>query len=229
MPALVDFPQVVRIHLEFQLEASHTGGVRFFWSYQGGPPTAPNLDTVASGVSAAFGTDLAQLMVIAFALEKVVVTDLTTDSSPEGQWNGSIPGTRAGNGFPADVCACLVSKVPRRYRGGKPKIFMPFGAAPDVAADDATWTPAFQSSVNSQWIAFKTALGAIVGAGITLKDHVNLSYYEGFVTQKNEITGRTTNPPKPRDASNFIAPDVISSTVCAPVISVQRRRRFTPA
>jgi hypothetical protein len=227
MPALPDAPNVIRIALDFTLQTSHGGGSRFYVQYTGGPPTDANLNTLATDVSTAWSTDMASLHVAGIVLTDITCTDLTSPTSAEGTWTGSVPGTLSGDNMPIDIAANLHSVIARRYRGGRPKIFLPLGSQASLNTGDDTWTSGFITDVNTGWVAFKTALFALTGIGCTLTEHVNVSYYEGFASVQNPVTKRWRNIPTPRTGDAVI--DTITSTVCQPLVSQQRRRRLEPA
>lgn len=227
MPALPAAPSVIKVALHFQLDAGHTGSSRFYMKYSGGPPSDADLDTLASGVSTVFGSDLASWMSENYHLVEVFCTDLTSGTAAEGSWTGSVAGGRSGTVLPIDACVCLNHKIARRYRGGKPKIFLPFGLQSDLNSDGDTWTSGLISGLGTAWHTFVTDVEAIGSIGCTLTDIVNVSYYSGFASVENPVTHRWRNIPTPRSGDATI--DGITSTFVYPYISQQRRRRFTPA
>lgn len=224
MPALPAAPSVIRIQFEYVTVGSLRAGNRIYFRYSGGPPSPANLNTLSTDVSTAFGTDLASLMVVGYALTDVVCTDLTSDTSAEGSWSGSVEGTRSGSGGDASVNDAVnhAFQIARRYRGGKPKTFWPFGVASDYV-NPATWDNAFVAAVAAGWTSFEAALLALTGIGCTLTAHVNVSYYSGFAVSTNPVTGRARNIPTPRVGDAVV--DTITGNVVKAEIGSQRRRR----
>jgi hypothetical protein len=226
VPALPPALQVLRIQMKWKLGSAHGGGSRFYMLYSGGPPTATNCNTIASDVSGAFNTALGGAMIDTNELVEVVVTDLTSGSAAEGSWTGSIAGQLTGTPLPIDTCVLMNSHIPRRYRGGKPKIFLPFGQVSDLDSTDDQWNSTFIGVMNAAWPAFIGVLQGLTGIGCTLVNHVNVSYYHGFASVQNPVTLRWRNIPTPRSGDAVI--DQISSTTINPYVSQQRRRRFEP-
>lgn len=138
-----------------------------------------------------------------------------------GTDTANVPGTRSGN-IPTEATALNVKlAIARRYRGGKPKMFLPFGVVGDLSNPNA-WDSAILSAFNTQWAAFITALKAISGAALTLTEQVSVSYYKGLTAKTNGTTGRTYYVPTPR-ATPLIDP--ILSAQAQGRIAQQRRRR----
>lgn len=201
-------------------DADNDWGVRFFLSYSGSAPTGANCATLASDVSSAFETDLAPLMVAAQSLTEVDVLDIATDSGLSGQWTGSVAGTSGGTGVPIQVCTNVEYGIARRYRGGKPRAYWPFGDTSQLL-DQSHWTSAYLTSVNTGVTNFFAAISALsIGAVGTLA-HVNLSYYKGFTNVTNS-SGRERAVPTYRDTALH---DNITGYFAKAVTGSQKRRR----
>jgi len=212
--------------MEWELNTSHSGGSRFYFAYTGGPPTAANCSSIAANIVTLYTNNLAKDFSIHNALKHTVVTDLSSSTAATGNADSNVPGTLADPYAGVEVAGCLNSHIPRRYRGGKPRLFLPLGNAVVIGTDGASWTSTFVTQVNGDWVAFKSGIAAMTGVGCTLTNHVNVSYYQGFASVQNPVTKRWENIPTPRSVA--IAPDVISLTTLNPTVSQQRRRRFTP-
>lgn len=223
MPALPPAPDVVRVDFEFDLGGTIRAGIRQYWSFSGGPPTVANLNTLATSISGAFASDLAGLMSTDFSLIKVVVTDLTSDTAAEGSWTGSVAGANSGSSPTIDTSVLQSFTIARRYRGGKPRTYWPFGITTNLNSDRVTWSTTFLSTCASAWDSYKAALLALTGIGITLTDHVNVSYYKGFASVQNPVTKRWSNIPTPRTGDATI--DGVTGYAFKAEISQQRRRR----
>lgn len=193
---------------------------RFYVKYSGGAPSVADCNTLALAVSSAWDAHLVNLPPADVALVGVVVTDLTSPSAHQGTWAGSITGTRSGAPMSINDVVNLGFKIDRRYRGGKPKMYGPWGVVTDLDTRN-TWTSGFVSAVNSDWGDFMSYVLASVAGTTTLTDQVNVSYYEGFASVQNPVTMRWRNIPTPRPAAVI---DVITAHACSPTVSSQRRR-----
>lgn len=227
MPALPPAPSVIDIALDFALTATLKGSSRFYMLYTGGPPNGAQLNTLATDVSTTWSSDLNSLMTNEFELTQIVCTDLSSPSAARGEWTGSIAGGNSSHAaVTLDTATLLNFQIARRYRGGKPKMFLPIGTIGDISGDPPnTWGSTFIEAVDTGWGSFQTALKALTGIGMTLTNQVNVSYYSGFASVQNPVTKRWRNIPTPRTGSAQI--DAITNFTCNPTMSQQRRRRFS--
>lgn len=210
----------VRVKLDYNLGEGGTSGNRLYFSYSGSAPTGANCTTLAGDVASAWNTNLAPLISEQFALKEVDVLDIATDSGLSGQWTGSDGGTRSGTSLPWQVATNIEFNISRRYRGGKPRIYLPPGVESDLLTQ-ASYQSSFVSAANSGFAAFIAAIEALsIGAMGTLA-HVNLSYYKGFTNVTNP-SGRTRAVPTYRTSALL---DTISGYSCKALLSSQKRRR----
>jgi hypothetical protein len=210
----------VRVRLTYGESGALEAGNRFYLSYAGSAPTGANCTTLAGDIEAAWVTNIAPLINEGITLSEVDVLDIATDSGLSGQWVGSEAGSRSGSGLPYQCATNVEFGIARRYRGGKPRIFLP----PPVLADSqtpATWTSSFVTAVNTGVAAWFAAIEALsIGAMGTLK-HVNLSYYKGFTNITNS-SGRERAIPTYRDLALV---DPVTGYSAKVEIGSQRRRR----
>lgn len=196
------------------------GGIRFYLSYAGSAPTGANCTTIATDIAAAWASDFNALTPDDIALNEVDVLDIATDSGLSGQWTGSNVGTRGATGLPYQVAMNVEYGIARRYRGGKPRSYFPFGVLGDLQTD-ATWTSSFVTSVNTGVAAFYTAVQAISVGAVGALAHVNLSYYQSFTNIENS-SGRMRAVPKYRSVALL---DTITGYSAKVVLGSQKRRR----
>lgn len=198
-------------------------GNRLYFKYSSGPASAADLATFAGDVITQWTSHLAPLVVTAFSLTEVDVLDITSHTGLSNVTTTSVAGTRSGAAIANQVCFNMEFDIARRYRGGKPRIYAPFGTATDQF-DGAKWQASFPGVCNTAFAAFIAALEAVALATITAVSHVNLSYYQGFTNVTNS-SGRTRAAPKYR------SPNAIHDTVIGYAGKVeygsQRRRRVS--
>jgi hypothetical protein len=199
---------------------------RTFWHYTGAAPSNGDLSTLAGLVAGYWNSAIAPLAVSAVNLIEIVCTDLTSPTAGRGTWTGSHAGTSAAFPLPDNSCVCLNFQIARRYRGGKPRMYAPWGGTSNVAADYRTWLPAFQTSVNTAWTTFANDLNSLAFGGTTLQNQVNVSYYSGVDPPHTLDSGRVKQSSKVRSAAdgNVILPDSIVGHTCNKFIGSQRRR-----
>lgn len=210
----------VRVRLLYTQNDSFDMGSRFYLSYSGSAPTPGNCTTLAGDVAAAWNTDIAPLINGNDSLTEVDVLDITTDAGASGQWTGTHAGTRSGTNLPAQTAVNIEFDIARRYRGGKPRMFLPPPVTSDLA-DPGHYDNTYITAVNTGFAAFITAItGASIGSMGTLA-HVNLSYYKGFTNITNS-SGRERAVPTYRETALL---DSVESYACKALLGSQRRRR----
>lgn len=197
-------------------------GLRTFFRWSGSTPTGTSLSALAATLLADAVTNLAPATSTNVTYSGAILEDLTSDMGAVGEAAGTHPGSRSGTLLPADTCFVGSYEITRRYRGGHPRSYFPFGVEADLE-NDQQWTPTavteFTTAVND-WIA--GFVGQSSG-GVTIGAHTTVGYYHGFTVVTNPTTGRARNvptlktPPTLTDVVSVIGRDYIGS---------QRRRRF---
>jgi hypothetical protein len=195
-------------------------GSRFYLSYSGSAPTAGNCATLASDVSSAWGTNLKGDCQDDVSLTEVDVLDIATDSGLSGQWTGTVTGTNGSTLTPINCAINVEYGISRRYRGGKPRCFLP--PAGNSELDGANrWSSGFLATVTSDIEAFFTAVQALSIGSMGTLVHVSLSYYKGFTNITNS-SGRERAVPTYRGTALL---DTVTGYFPKAVIGSQRRRR----
>lgn len=218
-PPLPDVP-CVRVRASGNIGEPGEWGSRFFLSYSGSAPTGANCITLAGDVAGAWAEWFGVLYDSDWTLNEVDVIDIATDSGLSGQWTGSDAGTRSGSSLPAQCATNIEFGIARRYRGGKPRMYLPPGCNSDLLTQ-ASYTSAFVTAASAGAVSFFSYLeGLSIGSMGTLK-HVNLSYYKGF---ENFTTpsGRERAVPSYRATALH---DNVTGYSAKQVIGSQKRRR----
>jgi hypothetical protein len=221
MVALADVPQVIRI--DFHHSEGLDPGLqnRSFWSYTSNAPAIADMNQLASDVSGFWGADFSGLAGTNVTLTEVVCTDLTSSTAARGSHAPNLAGTRAGAELPDNCCTLLNFQVSRRYRGGKPRMYAPWGTAADLLDSDH-WTPAFVTAVNNAWSTFAANLNGHVVGATQIRVQQNVSYYSGLNLPPVTLpSGRVKNSSKARTTTT---PDLIVSHTCNSIVGSQRRR-----
>lgn len=219
---VVPLPDVpcIRVRLIWNEGTTGEGGNRLYFSYSGSAPSGANCTTLASDIAAAWLTHIAPLCATDIGLNEVDVLDIATNTGLSGVWNGNNAGTRSGGAIPSQCCMNVEFGIARRYRGGKPRCYLPAGVIGDFQTE-ATWTSAFVGTVESDFNAFISAVEALSVGSVGTLTHVNLSYYSGFTNHTN-TSGRERAVPTYRNTAQH---DNITGYFAKPVIGSQKRRR----
>jgi hypothetical protein len=202
-----------------QLDGSEAGS-RFYLSFTGGSASHADLNTLAGDIAALWETNIAPIVSEQFTLVEIDVLDITTDSGNSGLWTGSHVGTLGGSILPDQVATNVEFEISRRYRGGKPRMYLP---PADVTKlfDPAHYTTAFVTAVNTAVTTFFGGIAALAVGSLGTLAQVNLSYYAGFTNVTNS-SGRTRAAPKYRDTARL---DTVTGYSTKALLSSQRRRR----
>ncbi|MBA0083754.1 MAG: hypothetical protein HRJ53_02045, partial [Acidobacteria bacterium Pan2503] len=110
--------------------------------------------------------------------------------------------------------------IARRYRGGKPRIYLPPGGGGDLV-DNAHWSSSFISTTNTNVAGFFGAIEALSVGAIGTLAHVLLSYFHGF-TNETDSSGRAEAVPNYKATATH---DVVTGYSAKSLVSTQRRRR----
>jgi hypothetical protein len=199
--------------------------VHWYLGYTGSSPTSTDCATMANSLKSLWSTNFASLALTNVTLVLVQVTDLASATGGQGTSSGTVAGTRAGGSLTSNDCAMMLLKIGRRYRGGKPRQYWPFGASADLV-DAQHWTAAFQTSLGTAWNAVNAGASALTWTGGGTNRSVNISYFQGFTVVTNPITGRARNAAKLRTTPLV---DTVGSAVVSSRVATQRRREHFSA
>lgn len=223
MPALVDYPGVLKVRTHFTIGSDINVVTGLHFTYTGTPPSNATCATIASNIYGNAVTTLQNMMADGTNLVGVDVQDLTTPTSGFGEHLATTAGTRGTDVLPAGVAVLQNFPINRRYRGGKPRAYWPFGKASDLL-NPSTWDTAFVAAAEAALGGYFVGIVASGSGGCTIVELVSISYYSGFTAVQNPITGRWRNVPKPRTVA--IAPDPVLSVPVNPKPGSQRRRNL---
>ena len=196
-------------------------GIVFRWEigYTGGPPSTANLNSIATAARTAYSNQLKALCSSGYSMILTQAYDLQTPATPIGQDATAVAGTRAGTAAPLNVTALLNFQVNRRYRGSKPKVWLPFGTDTDIASNIA-WATTFTTAVDTAWAAYVAALSGTSYGTTSLTNQVCVSYYSGKTKNPNP-SGRLQYVPTPRGTPLV---QQVTGVSCRTVFGSQRRR-----
>jgi hypothetical protein len=212
----------VRVRLDYTQLDGFQAGSRFYLSYAGSAPTAANLNTLGLDVASAWSTNLQPLVPDTFELTEVDLVDLGSPSGASSTVNPHDTGSRTGNVLTANTCVNVEYNIARRYRGGKPRMYLPAGVQADLATA-GTWSSTFLGLVNTGMAAFQSALEALSIGSIGALQYVNISFYNGVSTTTPPWRGPGFKyPPKYRTTPLL---DHVLGFSAKSVVGSQRRRR----
>lgn len=225
MPPLPDHANVLRVKFGWQFNDGATPSSSLHFLYAGPAPSDAECASISGVIIASAVTNLVPVLGTDKDLASVLVQDLSSPTAGVGETAELTTGTASGGELPASVCALMNLVISRRYRGGKPRVYWPFGTASNLDTDglwDTGPLAGFQEAVQ----LLVDDVFAISGGGFSISNLVSVSNYAGFTPVTNPITGRTRDVPTVRSAA--IAPDIAGSFSFNKVPGSQRRRLVRP-
>lgn len=208
MAPLPPVASVVKCNLNWQIDNNLTAESILYFSYTGSAPSTSACIAIAATVQGAAVTDMKALLNSSNFIGQATILDLATSSGASGAGGTATVGTRSGAGNVASACMVFNHAIARRYRGGKPRTYAPFGVDGDLSTG-GVWTTGFQTSCSSSFSNFITNALTASSGGCSLSEHVNVSYYHAKALRATPVV------------------DVITATTPRARIGSQRRRMRT--
>jgi hypothetical protein len=221
MPALPPVPGCVKLNLHWQVGPDGNAQSVLHFSYTGSQPTQSAIAAWQVQINAAAAADFAPVMFTANQFIGSQVTDLASNTGNQGFTAAVVPGTRGGQTLAAQVATLVNKHINTRYRGGKPRTYLPWGQGGDLSNDE-TWTPAYVTAAANAYTTFIGAISNKTQAGTVFGQEVAVSYYSGFTVVTDPVTGRARNVPKLRTGGPVVY--VITSSTVNPKPATLRAR-----
>jgi len=222
MPAYPPVPNVLRVDLHWAIGGDPLADTRLHFKYSGGPPAVADVTAFATDSNSAAVAQLVALLAADRSFLGTKVTDLSSDTGAQGEVAVSDPGTLTGTGLAPGSSALVNYPIDRRYRGGKPRSYFPFGDNTKLATTGlwlATWVTDFENAVN----AYINLMNGKSSGSTSITTLVNVSYYKGFTSVQNPVTMRWRNIPTLR--ATPVVDDVAPSSALGSVVVGSQRRR----
>jgi hypothetical protein len=222
MPALPSVSKVVRVDYHFSEAADPNVQIRTFWQYSG-TLSLGDATTWLASMQSALATFMASYMQPTITLAFSELTDLSSPTAPQVVNSTGATGGAGAAPLSAGVAMVMKYHITRRYRGGKPRAYLP-GMSSAYLTTPTEWNPASLANVTAGWITHLTAIAAATPVAAGTGTHVNISYYQGF-TNHTYPSGRVKPIPTPR-----VTPlvDTINNVSGNPTPGSQRRRNEQP-
>lgn len=219
MPPLPPHAGLLKIVIHWGLPSGGFSTTGLHWAYTGSVPTAAAANAIAASVRTSAVTQFLPRLTTDRTLQNVTVTDLSSSSGVVGLAAASSGGARPTPGISVNDALVVDYLIGRRYRGGKPRSYYPFGADADQLGGNQ-WTTAFVTEMNNAVTAFTAAVVGVSSGGTILSSPLSVSYYSGFTT----YTGSGGRPKVRATLRPTPLLDPITSHAVLKRIGSQRRR-----
>lgn len=221
MPALPDVPNVLKVRFLHTLPDGSPAQVVWHMAYTGGPPSDADCTSLAGSFYSSYSTAAVGVMTGDTVLAGIDVTDLSSATAGAGTHVGTVIGTYPGVATPAQAAVLCSMPIARRYRGGKPRSYWPWLGV-NALTPEGQWSTTAIASCQSAVTTFQAEMIGQSAGTTVISGHVSVSYYLGFTSVLNPVTGRTKDVPKVRTGA--IPVDPILSLACQTNPATQRRR-----
>ncbi|MBA0084905.1 MAG: hypothetical protein HRJ53_07915 [Acidobacteria bacterium Pan2503] len=205
-------PSVIKYRFLNDVGASLNASWHLFMHTTAGPVVTADLTSLANNAAASWLANLAPRVPTTTVLREVVTEDLGHSSTIPGEWAGSHAGTYPTAGQSAEVATLVNFKIARRYRGGKPRVYLPQGVSAQMN-NPVQWQSTYVSQVQGDWANFINAILSSSPPSATIDKQVSVSYF----------SGHSGVPPVPTPRPTPLVDDVIYATVNS-IPASQRRR-----
>ena len=192
-----------------------------YFRYSGGPVTPTLALALATAIYGEAVVHIVPQIQVDTVLYGVAITDLSVVGGTLAEYNAVTSGARAGNILPIQVAAIANYTIARRYRGGKPRGYWWLGSDADMVTE-TTWVDTSVTTFTAAINAYIAAITGLSSGGVTILEHVAVSYYDGFdeVPYGTPTKYRRQGIPRPVP----VVDDIVSVAV-NPNLGSQRRRR----
>lgn len=218
--ALPLVPNVYRCAIGWKVGADTVAENILHFNGAGGASGA-DLATSASNIAAALAADAP--FVGAFGphvtFESITLTDLGSVAEASGEGFATGVGTRTGSPLSSGACALIRLGISRRYKGGKPRSYMPWGTSADLDAVNH-WSSGAITAFDTAYASMITYIETFSGTA-ALSAQINLGYFSGYTLGPAQPGGFRKKIPTPLGAPHK---DVITSVSASPNVGSQRRR-----
>ncbi len=222
MPPLPAVAGVARVDLLWTVGSDLDVLTRLHFDYTGGPPSPTDCATLAGLIDDDASGIFPALLHPDNTFRGVDFIDLSGPLAATGTALVTNIGTRTGGNLPAGVAVIVDHKIARRYRGGKPRSYLPVFTATDLE-NPSEWAPASVTAMNAAWAAFVAGVLGLSSGSTTMGAPSNISYYSGYGAGRPRSNGHLYYPPALRAVPIH---DPITGSTTNPKPGSQRRRNL---
>jgi hypothetical protein len=148
--------------------------------YSGSAPDNASCAALANLVANRWSSFMAPACPSPTSLASVQVTDLTSDTSGQGEQLVSTHGTRGDDSIAANGAVLISYPSALRYKGGHPRTYLyVLGNADFNGAME--WTTAATAEVQGDWQAFLNAVQTLSNAGTSMGNFCSVRYHGKFL------------------------------------------------
>lgn len=220
MPELPSPGEVLKVNLHWGIEGDSKAQTVHYFRYSGAAG-AGDVESFAAALLSDGESSFQSLCGNYTGMVSAMVTDLESTSGV--QVTGGTPwmGTRGTSLVPPGAATVVSHSIARRYRGGKPRSYLPLGISTDIATT-GLWSTAFAETADGAWGGWIASLTTTYGA-LSVNALVNVSYYSGYEWVNRGTSGAPKWVRVPTVRATPVV-DAITGHTVNRVIGTQKRR-----
>ena len=206
MPPLPVVPDVIKIEIEGTYHDAKWVNI-YYTGYTGVAPPATDLNNYLASLLTNAIPKYAAEMSADNEVTSLKATDLASYTGATDTIPASVFGVRAGDFMPSNVAMVASCEIGRRYRGGHPRKYLPWGTAGTMASGSTIdWDSAFVADCQTKFTGVLTDMKGFTSGATNWVNNVNVSYVDAKVRRMVPVV------------------DVITSSIIRSRICSQRRR-----
>jgi hypothetical protein len=186
MPPLAPVPNCLKVEIMGTTTAGLNWANILHFNWSGTAPTVAACEAIAEQVFNEYNSQMLTNASADISLTEVQVTDLTSNTSSQGSYEGAATGDLEGSVVPAGASVLAQYASTLRYRGGHPRTYLVLGESLKLE-NTSTWTSAFVTAVEEAWTAFLAAVVGYASGGCTVGSQVAVSYSSGHAPRPDPI------------------------------------------
>ena len=182
------------------------------------PWTQSALNALVAAVKAAWSGPWKGFYSSNVIVQSFVAVDLSSSVGLNAQdINNTIAGNKTTQLEPASLCVVMQQIIGARYRGGHPRVYLPWGAY-DLMADESHWTTGQISAWQNGWATGITNVrNAMNTAGLTNARQVIPRYTYSYTADPAHHKYR-------KDKTGYVGAAGVTTYKVSPTVGSQRRR-----
>jgi hypothetical protein len=195
MPPLPPVADVLKARMHWILGEDTQAVTVLHYRYSGSALTSTDLAAFGANINAAVVSNMLPLLHPSNTYAGCDLEDLASPTGAIATAAATHPGTSGGGMLAASTATVVSFKIHRRYRGGKPRAYLPIGTAASMT-DAQLWNNTHISAAAGAMNQVNTDIVGTVTGSTSVVIQCSVSYYHGFiVTPPEPITGRVRTIP----------------------------------
>lgn len=220
MPELPSPGLVLKCNVHWGVEGDVKAQTIHYFRYSGAAG-AGDVSTFAAALVSQGESAFAAMCSNYTGMLSAMVTDLESTTGVQVEAGTPWVGTGGTELVPPGACVLVAHAIARRYRGGKPRTYLPLGIA-SVIATTGLWQTGFVSSVDAAWGGWVAGVTTTYGS-LSVNELVNVSYYSGYEWVNRGTSGAPKWVRVPTVRATPVV-DAITGHTTNKVIGTQKRR-----